>query len=528
VLRGVLLLLVIASGFASAQPVAKPVMTCAALAGADLSAIGGPGSQVRTAVESSAKDIAVCDVEGVLAPHIGFRLQLPLHSWTGRYLQLGCGGFCGQISLNPFVADGCAPLATGGFALASTDMGHQSAGGAFGQDPQQRIDFAYRGVHLTALAAKQLIARFYGQAPQFSYFSGCSDGGREALMEAQRYPHDFDGILAGAPSLIFVVQNGLYHPWQATANLDGNGQPVLLAAKLPLLHQAVLTQCDGLDGQVDGLLNDPRACQVDLSVLLCKPGEPPSTCLSSAEIAAAQRLYDGPHDQKSGERLTLGGPQPGSELAWAGLFVPYQAEQPTGSQLVAKEALRNVVFEPNPATDFSPGDLHFAAATLDRLRITHPLYDASNPDLSTFAGAGHKLLLWHGWSDQHITPLNSIAYHEALQNQLGKATTESFERLFMLPGMYHCGGGEGLAQIDLLTPLINWVEQGQAPEVILTRNPATGASRPVFPYPALATYDGSGDPQQASSYHAGPPLVTPAPVRWLGSDLLTPYTPRQR
>ncbi|GLK87344.1 feruloyl esterase [Pseudomonas turukhanskensis] len=520
-----LLVLSAAAHAAPPLPVVQPVMACAALAGFDLSAIGGPGSRVTTAKETTANNSAVCAVVGVLAPSIGFRLQLPLRTWNQRYLQIGCGGFCGHFVSTTFAADGCAPLTSGGFATATTDMGHQTAGGAFGHDPQQRIDFAYRGVHLTALAAKRLIAQFYRQAPAFSYFSGCSDGGREALMQAQRYPDEFDGILAGAPSLIFVVQNGLYHPWQARANLDDSGKPILLASKLPLLHQAVLKQCDGLDDQIDGLLSDPRACQVDLSVLQCTPGADAATCLSNAEIGAVRRLYDGPRDSATGERLTIGGPQPGSELAW-GLFVPGNAEHPTNSQLVAQEALSAVVFEPNPAEGFRVADLPFDRATLDRLRVTHPLYDASNPDLSAFANAGHKLLLWHGWSDQHITPLNSIAYHEALHRQLGSVQTEAFERLYLLPGMYHCAGGEGPSQLDLLTPLMQWVEQGQAPAGIVTQVPGTGASRQVFPYPAVATYDGKGDPKQASSYRAGPALVTPPPVRWLGEDWLKPFAPR--
>ncbi len=512
---------------AGSLPTVRPALTCAALLGTDLSAIAGPGSQVRSAKETNANGIAVCAVEGVLAPAIGFRVQLPLHTWTQRYLQLGCGGFCGNAESGAFVVDGCAPLSEGGFATATTDMGHQTPGGAFGLDPQQRVDFAYRGVHLTALAAKKLIERFYRQAPAFSYFSGCSDGGREALMEAQRYPEEFDGILAGAPSLIFVVQNGLYHPWQARANLDASGQPILLADKLPLLHSAVLSQCDGLDGQVDGVLSDPRLCNVNLQVLQCKAGEAAQGCLSAAEIAAVQRLYDGPRDSHTGERLSLGGPMPGSELAWAGQYVPYDAQHPSRSQLVAQEALSSVVFEPNPAKDFGLADLRFDRTTLERLRVTHPLYDASNPDLSAFANAGSKLLLWHGWADQNITPLNSITYYQALQRQMGSAQTQTFVQLYMLPGLYHCAGGEGLVRVDMLTPLMNWVERGQAPDAIVTADDK-GASRPVFPYPVVATYNGQGDPQQASSYHPGAALVNPPLVPWLGEDLFRPYSPRVR
>lgn len=175
-----------------------------------------------------------------------------------------------------------------------------------------------------------------------------------------------------------------------------------------------------------------------------------------------------------------------------------------------------------------PSDLPFSAATLDKLRITHPLYDASNPDLSAFAAAGNKLLLWHGWADQRITPLNSIAYHQALQSQLGKERVETFERLYMLPGLYHCSGGEGPSHFDLLTPLMHWVESGQAPGAITAFNDQPQISRPVFPYPQMATYQGHGDANDARSYQAGPALINPPPVQWLGSDLLKLYAPRER
>lgn len=507
--------------------VVKPAISCASLAATDLTDIGGPGSRVRSAQQTQVNGSDVCVVDGTLAPQIIFRLRLPLHNWTQRYLQTGCGGFCGQVGLYTSAADGCEPLASGDFAVASTDMGHNTPGGVFGHDPQLRVDFAYRGVHLTAVAAKKLIAAFYRQPQAFSYFSGCSDGGREALMEAQRYPQDFNGIIAGAPSLIFVVQNGLFHPWQAVANRDAQGRPILLANKLPLLHRAVLAQCDGLDGQVDGLLSDPRLCQVKLDGLRCQADAAIDSCLSDAEIGAVQRLYDGPRDPLSGGRLTIGGPLPGSELAWVDVFVPREAQTPSGSWQVASEALRGVVFEQNPRADFTPSDLPFTAATLDKLRVTHPLYDASNPDLSAFAAAGNKLLLWHGWADQRITPLNSIAYHQALQTQLGKARVATFERLYMLPGLYHCSGGEGPSHFDLLTPLMHWVENGQAPEAITAFNDNPRISRPLFPYPHVATYTGKGDPNQASSYQAGPALIDPPPVQWLGNDLLKPYAPRE-
>jgi hypothetical protein len=550
--------------------VVLPARACADLARTGLADVGGAGSRVTRAAETTSDGIAACAVEGTLAPAIGFKVLLPVKTWTQRYLQLGCGGLCGNISLRAGAADGCVPLQAGEFVVASTDMGHQGMGGSFGRDPRRRADFAHRGVHLTALAAKKLIRAFYGRSAAFAYFNGCSDGGREALVEAQRYPADFNGIVAGAPAMNFQVQNSLYHGWQARSNTGVDGKPVLVASRLPLLHAAVLKQCDALDGQADGLLADPRACRVDLAPLQCKTDTPPdATCLSVAEVDAARRLYDGPRDAATGERLTIGGPQPGSELAWAGVFVPRSASEPIFSEIIAMDALRNLVFEQEPPDSFRLADLRFDRATFDRLLPRHPLFDATNPDLSAFAGRGGKLILWHGWADPHISPLNTVAYHDAVRSLMGQATADTFERLYLLPGMYHCNGGEGPTQVDFMTPVMEWVEQGKAPQGIVARqanrkpggerfgmpaemmnkrpggsvpaemgpppglaDDATPAgpqrSRPVFPYPAVATYAGHGDAADAASYLPTTPTVPTTGVAWAGSILYRPYVPATR
>lgn len=519
--------------------VVKPATSCAALSAVDLTAIGGTGSRVLTAQTETTEDgLTVCTVEGTLAPSIGFRVQLPTDSWTQRYLQVGCGGLCGRISLNAPAAEGCAPLEDGRFAIASTDMGHQGNGGAFGLDPQKRADFAHRGVHLTAQASKTLIEAFYGRQPAYSYFSGCSDGGREALVEAQRYPDDFDGIVAGAPAMNFQVQNSLLHGWQAQVNKGPDGRAVLLANRLPLLHAAVLAQCDTLDGHQDGLLSDPRVCSFDPASIQCAEGQSTAQCLTPAEVNTVRRLYAGPRDAETGERLAVGGPQPGSELGWAGVFVPETADGRIFSETIALDALRYLVFEQADPT-FQLSELAFTAATFDRLRPRHPLFDSTNPDLSAFARKGGKLILWHGWSDQHISPINTIAYHEALQDRLGRRQVQTFERLYLVPGMYHCSGGEGPSEIDLLTPIMQWVERGDAPDAIVAQTADAEDSaasrqhavvqrgRPVYPYPYVARYLGRGDPQKVSSYRRGTPLYTaPAPA-WRGSDFYSPYAPRE-
>jgi hypothetical protein len=286
--------------------------------------------------------------------------------------------------------------------------------------------------------------------------------------------------------------------------------------------------------------------------------------VSAREVSAVRSFYESPVDPVSGQRLTINGELPSSQLAWAGVFVPGTAEQPIFSSMIALQALQSVVFEHNPAPGFKLSDVTFDQATFDRLRILHPMYDATNPDLSRFAKAGGTLIIWHGWADPHISPVNSIAYHEAVQRQMGKAATAAFERLYLLPGLHRCAGGEGPSQLDLLTPMLAWVEQGQAPDAIiatqvgatkpgamsfgapegpqdegkkpqgtppglvqLAPNPTdaanVGRTRPVYPYPGMAVYGGQGDPRQATSYRRAELQKQGNVARWLGSALFTPY-----
>ena len=532
-------------------PAFKPAKACGALKSVDLTAIGGAGSKVDAATEAKDGPIAICAIEGTLAPAVKFKLELPLATWGGRYLQLGCGGLCGRVSIDIGAADGCAPVAAGGFAIASTDMGHEGNGGGFGRDPKARADFAYRGVHVTALAAKALIQAFYGRAETRAYFDGCSDGGREALMEAQRFPADFNGIIAGAAAMNFQVQNSFYHGWQAVSNTGPDGKAILTAPRLPILHKAALAQC----GADDGVVVDPLACKFDVAKAQCAPGAADGgpNCLSIAETEAARRLYDGPHDGATGQRLTVGGPLPGSELNWAGVFVPGAPDQPIFSTMIALDALQNLTFETPPPDGYSLKDLKFDKATFGLLRPRHPLIDATNPDLSAFAKAGGKLIIWHGLADQHISPLNSVAYHRAVRSTMGEAEAQAFERLYLLPGVAHCGRGDGPSSIDLLTPMLDWVENGQAPDAIVAHlEPAkakavafgaptndagppgappslnTKPTRPrvVFPYPAVAQYDGKSDPALAGSYLRETPKAALDLSGWAGADFYKPYAPR--
>jgi len=490
-----------------------PVTTCESLTSVDLTRIGGDGSRVVSAKATDHKGVAVCSVEGVLAPAIGFQVVLPTATWQQRYLQTGCGGLCGRISLNVSAADGCLPLTEGQFVIASSDMGHRGPGGVFGEDPQKRIDFAHRGMHLTAVAAKALINEYYGQAPTYSYFVGCSDGGREGLMEAQRYPDDFDGIVAGAPAMHFSVQNSFYHAWQARSNSDANGEAILRAERLPLLNTAVIAACDDLDGISDGLITDPRACNFDPASIRCDDDAVPAGCLTSAEVDAATNLYRGPHDQDTGVPLTLGGPQPGSELSWPGVFVPRPGEERIFSTVIANDALGNLIYETNPAAPYSIEQLSFDLAAFDEIRPLNGLYSSSNPDLRAFDAAGGKLILWHGWSDPHISPINTIAYFETVEMLLGAETTSRLARLYLLPGVYHCSGGTGPSRIDLLSAVMAWVENDVAPGAIESRDENGRRSLPVYPYPFVASHTGDGP---------APGARGPATYEWAGKEFLMP------
>ena len=534
----------------------SPVTTCASLVHADLAQDVGAVVHIASAEEGTIEGARYCQVDGVIDGRIRFELRLPVTGWTQRYVQVGCGGLCGVLEVRLEHADDCRPAQDHALALASSDMGHsgRSMGdGSFGKDPQARIDFAYRGVHLTAVAAQRLIREYYGRRAKFAYFSGCSDGGREAMMEAERFPRDFDGIAAGAPAMNFQVQNSFYHAWMYAANHRSDGTAILTAAKLPALHAAALASCDALDGVKDGVIVDPRACHFDPADAECRSGQAPNDqCLTAEEVTVARKFYGGPRDA-AGHRFTIGGPQVGSELAWRDVYVPESAAGVVMSQEAALGTLRYLAFAKNPGANYSLNDFHFDQATFQQLQALHPLYDATDTDLSRFESRGGKLILWHGWSDPHISPINTIAYYQAVRRFLGAPRTARFLRLFLFPGMYHCSGGDGFGAFDVLTPLMSWVEGGAAPDRIIAGHvaievppeppptnkagrmipppPAGGPhgmmpvtrTRPVFSYPAVPKYYGTGSIDEAASYVAGAPLnVEPAAYDWEGAMFMAP------
>jgi len=529
-------------------PVTAAAMPCEQLARADFESIPGAPTRISKAqVQTDAKTGAeFCRITGYVAPQVQFELRLPTKTWTQRLLMTGCGGLCGNIGLFVSHADDCLPVQRGEIAIVATDMGHEGNGGVWAKDdPALRTDFAYRGIHVVALAAKAIIAKYYGQPQAYAYFSGCSDGGREALMEAQRFPTDFDGITAGAPAANFVVQNSFYHAWNAVKNTGADGQQILTPERVGILHTAVLKACDKLDGGVDGLIVDPTQCHFDPATIQCKPGAATDTCLTAAEVAVAKAFYDGAHDDQ-GNRFVVGGLQPGSELAWVGVEISPFPGMPLFGLSAAGDATKYLLNWPSLPTEWTVlKDFTFDKPAFDRFTASYPLYNATNPDLSGYFGRGGKLIMWHGWSDPHISPINSIAYYRGVEATLGAQTARDNMRFYLFPGLYHCGGGDGLNTFDILTPVMAWVESGKAPEALqashsdqrmgpppsdeakpagipaglpsLGAAPQAGATVMVEPYPLLADFNGK---TKAVNGYA---LFNPP--AWAGEHLFKPYKP---
>ena len=534
--------------------VVRPAMDCSRLATVDLGKPVAAKTYVTSAsVVSDSRPAPYCRVTGYVEPMVKFEVRLPLTGWTQRFVQTGCGGLCGNLNIRLGNADGCYPADHGELALASTDMGHTGGmDGKFGdKDYRIRIDFAYRGIHVTTVAAKALIRAYYGQSARYSYFVGCSDGGREALMEAERFPQDFNGITAGAPAMNFTTQNTFYHGWNAVKNTGADGQPILTADKLPILHRGVLHACDAADGLEDGLISDPLSCHFDPATVACKKGQDERTCLTHAQVQTAKDIYAGAHDGE-GNKLVLSGPLAGSELAWLGVYVPAAGETGVMSSMISTGSLKYLVYDKNPPADYTLADLKFSRESFLETTQLHGLYDATDPDLSRFANAGGKLILWHGLADPHISPLNTIAYYTAMSGMMGEEEVSKFALLYLFPGGYHCAGGEGPFSFDLMSAIMAWVERGNAPFAIIASHLPEGPrgsiaaepstvtgpkpapmglrdvagdatkadrTRPVYPYPLTAVYSGLGSIDDANSFSAGPPKpAAAADLQWLGAS----------
>jgi hypothetical protein len=504
--------------------VINPVMSCGQLATLDLAAMTGMAVSVASATTTTATPggWTACDVHGNIAPQEQFEALLPTSTWRQLYLQTGCGGFCGTVNIAAQQANGCVPLTSGQFVMASDNEGHfgtTAFDGTFGADPRLRQDFGHLSEHALAVLMKALIKMFYRASSAYSFYDGCSQGGHEGLMEAQQFPRDFNGIVSGAPASITQPLNVWYQAWNALANLGPDGQPILTADKLPILHAAAVKACGG----PNGLIMDPMTCKFDPASVQCSPGAPSTaSCLTAAQVDAARKLYEGPRDAQ-GELMYPGWQVPGSELNWVPWVVPAPGSPFTIDPSIALNTIRYLAYRGiNPRLGLT--DIPFTAAGFRQIMAASgATFDATDPDLSAFRDAGGKLILWHGLADPAISPIGTIAYYQAVEDQMGgQAATQKFARLFLMPGMSHCAGGQGPNSFDALTAIIDWVEQGTAPSSLLTTQTPTSAdpvqSLPSYPYPLVATYNGTGPVDVASSYHAAPPPEPfDAHIHWLGS-----------
>lgn len=368
-------------------------------------------------------------------------------------------------------------------------------------DHRERIDYwGYLAIHETAKQSKEAIANYYGSAAQQAYFSGCSTGGHQALMAAQRYPDDFDGIIAGAPGNNRTALNAAFL-WQFIQNHAPNddANQIIPAEKLPMITEASVAACDGLDGVVDGIIDDPRLCNFDPSTLLCE-GPDGADCLTAAQVDALEMMYQGPRNPRTGEQIYPGFPV-GSEGVGGRGWSPYWADPSSAEQPARVDFWRYWVFE-DPHWNWWSFDWDYDYAFAKQKM--GPLIDAMNPDLSAFEASGGKLILYHGWADPVVSGVDTADYYEAVTATMGSSErTEAFARLFMAPGMAHCGGGPGPSSFDVQTALERWVEHGEAPDSLLATRSQSGEvvmSRPLCPYPQVARYLGQGSTDDAANF----------------------------
>lgn len=441
---------------------------------------------------------------------IGIEMRLPT-DWNGRFAFEGGGGLDGiqRPSYGSVWNTIRPPALARGFAVVATDGGHRSPNMAdphFALDQQARIDYAYNAVDKTTLVAKALIAKFYGRAPQHSYFVGCSNGGRQALIVAQRMPLEFDGVVAGDPTLRLAWTN-VDQAWNEivlakAAPPDDQGRPIvsqaLSAADLKLVSEAVVKQCDAQDGLADGIINDYPACHFDPAVLTCK-GPKTASCLAPKQVNALEQLMGGPHDSK-GRALYAAFPYDRgiSDPAFQHMHFGTSptAVNNSADALLGFGSLKYYAMTP-PDPQFDPMHFDFDRDT-PRILETSKLNDADAAYLQSFAAHG-KLILYHGMSDQGLSPLDTAAWYDRLQATTG-GHTQDWARLFLVPGMTHCGGGPATDEFDMLTTLQSWVEQGHAPDRIVARGKSfPGITRPLCPYPQIARYMG-GDPNSEKSF----------------------------
>lgn len=425
---------------------------------------------------------AFCRASLTLKPTPGSNIRaevwLPASGWNGKLQVVGNGGFAGTISYAAM-----ATALASGYAAASTDTGHTGPASNTFASADALTDFAHRAVHETTVAARRVVNAFYGAAPRFAYFNGCSTGGRQALTAAQRYPDDFDGIVGGAPA-IYTSKQAFGQIWFAQALGEGPG--AIPKEKLPAIHDAVLAACDSLDGAADGVLENPRACRFDPAMMACAPGADRASCLTPPQVDAVRRVYAGASNPRTGEAI-FPGLERGSELGWSPVPVGY-----------AVDYFKHIVFK---SQDWDPRLLNYDGHVAQASTGSNLVFDANDPDLSRFTRHGGKLLMYQGWAEPGIPPGHVVNYYNAARKATAQADTSL--RLFMVPGMGHCGGGDGASTFDMTAALDAWVMTGRAPESIpasRVRNGLVERTRPLCPYPQIAVYGGSGSLDDARNF----------------------------
>jgi feruloyl esterase len=436
---------------------------------------------------------AFCRVTATVSPvaesEIKMELWMPLTGWNGKFVGVGNGGFSGAIWYFQMIE----PLERG-YAVVATNGGHDGgqADARFATNPEAVIDYAWRAVHEMTVKGKAIVAAHYGREARHAYFIGCSTGGRQGLKEAQRFPNDYDGIVSGAPAHNWVP----LLTWATYAQKVATDPAVAFTPPhLELLKEAAIAKCDKGDGVTDRVAEDPRRCTFDPGQLLCKEGGDPSKCLTARQVEAARSFYAGVVNPRTGAKI-YPGPAPGGETAW---FAFRNGVFPIGQNYY-----RHIVMG-DPAWNVTSFDVdRDVARAIEKDKAVG--FTTSSTDLKGFFARGGKLLLWHGWTDGLIPAQSTIDYYEAVRTANGAAATAG-ARLFMLPGVDHCTGGEGPDVFDELTAIDTWVDGGKAPERLIARRAADGPTpartRPLCPYPQVARYRGQGSTDDERSFVCG-------------------------
>ena len=481
------------------------------------SATNVPAGPFTPPGSSNALDIPeFCRVVAVARPTsdsvINFEVWIPpLAQWNGNFLGVGNGGYMGAINYGNL-----AKALQRGFATAGTDTGHTGEDLKFAAGhPEKIVDWGYRAIHIMTESAKLIVSSYTAQVPRHSFFIGCSTGGEQALSEVQRFPADYDGVVAGDPGNDRVHLN-VGFLWAFAATHDKNGNAILPTSKLPLINEAALAACDGLDGIRDGIISEPQACHFDPGVLLCKAAEN-DHCLTAAQAEAVRKVYAGPRNPRTGEQI-IAGYSPGSESPlgdeFEGGWKTYVTDPKEPMRL---DFWKYWVFN-NAAWDWRTFDYDRDVSYADEKLAA---VNASNPDLSAFRKRGGKVLMYSGWADPVGPPMDAVNYYQRVEKVMGgREKTESFFRLFMVPGMGHCFGGPGPSifggprsvpflqvpidpEHDVLSALVQWVEKGSAPDRIIAAHFTNGSvdrTRPLCPYSRIARWKGSGSSDDASNF----------------------------